>query len=79
MSADVLVAFVIVLPLLLVSLVVHELAHGWVATRLGDTTAPLGRLWVMRPMATMHLLMVQFLAGVMCVIIWTFGFCQVPF
>ncbi len=39
MSTDLLLAFVIVLPLLLVSLVIHELAHGWVALRLGDTTA----------------------------------------
>lgn len=39
MSTDLLLAFVIVLPLLLVSLVVHELAHGWAALRLGDSTA----------------------------------------
>jgi Zn-dependent protease len=38
-SGDLFVAFVIVLPLLLVSLVVHELAHGWVAALLGDPTA----------------------------------------
>jgi Zn-dependent protease len=38
-SADLLLEFVIVMPLLLVSLVVHELAHGWAAARLGDTTA----------------------------------------
>jgi Zn-dependent protease len=38
-NADLLVAFVIVLPLLLVSLVAHELAHGWVAALLGDPTA----------------------------------------
>ncbi len=31
--------FVIVLPLLLFSLVAHELAHGWVAAALGDDTA----------------------------------------
>jgi Zn-dependent protease len=37
--------FLITLPLLLVSLVIHELAHGWVAWRLGDPTAKLhGRL-----------------------------------
>jgi len=37
--------FLITLPLLLVSLVIHELAHGWVAERLGDPTAKLhGRL-----------------------------------
>ncbi len=39
MSSDLLVAFVIVLPLLLVSLVAHELAHGWAAALLGDPTA----------------------------------------
>jgi Zn-dependent protease len=38
-SRELLLAFVIVLPLLLVSLVAHELAHGWVALRLGDETA----------------------------------------
>ena len=31
--------FLVVSPLLLVSLVLHELAHGWVAYRLGDPTA----------------------------------------
>lgn len=31
--------FVVTLPLLLVSLVLHELAHGWVAWKLGDPTA----------------------------------------
>jgi Zn-dependent protease len=34
-----------ILPILLFSVVVHELAHGWMALRLGDTTArDLGRL-----------------------------------
>ena len=36
---DLLIRFVVTLPLLLVSLVVHELAHGWVSWKLGDTTA----------------------------------------
>lgn len=39
MSSDLLLAFVVVLPLLLVSLVAHELAHGWAALHLGDDTA----------------------------------------
>lgn len=39
MTGDLLLEFVIVMPLLLVSLVAHELAHGWVAARLGDPTA----------------------------------------
>ena len=39
------VQFLIISPLLLVSLVLHELAHGWVAWKLGDPTAKLhGRL-----------------------------------
>lgn len=29
----------IVLPILLFSVIVHEIAHGWIALRLGDTTA----------------------------------------
>ena len=34
-----------ILPILLFSVVVHEVAHGWMALRLGDTTArDLGRL-----------------------------------
>lgn len=39
MSGGLLVEFVTVLPLLLVSLVAHELAHGWAALLLGDETA----------------------------------------
>lgn len=40
-----LLEFLVTLPLLLVSLVLHELAHGWVAWKLGDPTAKaLGRL-----------------------------------
>ena len=39
MSGSLLLEFVTVLPLLLVSLVAHELAHGWVALHLGDDTA----------------------------------------
>jgi Zn-dependent protease len=40
-----LLRFLVTLPLLLVSLVIHELAHGWVAWKLGDPTARLhGRL-----------------------------------
>jgi Zn-dependent protease len=39
------VQFLLISPLLLVSLVLHELAHGWVAHRLGDPTAKMhGRL-----------------------------------
>src|SRR5258706_8774930 len=34
-----------ILPVLLFSVVIHEISHGWMALRLGDTTArDLGRL-----------------------------------
>jgi len=33
------VQFLIISPILLISLVLHELAHGWVAWKLGDPTA----------------------------------------
>jgi Zn-dependent protease len=38
-DASLLLNFLIVLPLLIMSLALHELAHGWVAYRLGDPTA----------------------------------------
>ena len=42
---DLFLRFFVTLPLLLLSLVIHELAHGWVAWKLGDPTAKLhGRL-----------------------------------
>jgi len=45
MNSDLLSSFLLISPLLLVSLVLHELAHGWVAWKLGDPTAKLhGRL-----------------------------------
>lgn len=44
-DSGLLLQFLIVSPLLLVSLVLHELAHGWVAYKLGDPTAKMyGRL-----------------------------------
>ena len=45
MSNSKLEVFLIVLPIFIGSLTLHELAHGWVAYRLGDPTAKLlGRL-----------------------------------
>ena len=38
-DSGLLLQFLVVSPLLIVSLVLHELAHGWVAYRLGDPTA----------------------------------------
>jgi Zn-dependent protease len=45
MSADRVINFLFLLPILLVSMMAHEVAHGWIAHRLGDPTARLhGRL-----------------------------------
>ena len=39
------IIFVLVFPILIFSLVIHEVAHGWVASLMGDLTAKwLGRL-----------------------------------
>jgi Zn-dependent protease len=44
-DSGLLLQFLVISPLLLVSLVLHELSHGWVAYRLGDPTAKMyGRL-----------------------------------
>lgn len=39
MNLEWLVGFLILIPVLLVSMMFHELAHGWVAYKLGDPTA----------------------------------------
>lgn len=45
MRLDLLIQFLFLLPLMLISLTVHEYAHGWVAYRDGDPTAKqMGRL-----------------------------------
>lgn len=45
MPADVIINILVVIPGLLLGIVIHEAAHGWVADRLGDQTARmLGRL-----------------------------------
>ena len=49
------VQFLIVSPLLLVSLVLHELAHGWVAWKLGDPTAKTHGRLTLNPIAHLDL------------------------
>ena len=49
MSNDLLRQFIFTLPFLLISLIVHELAHGWVAWLLGDPTAKQLRHAVLDP------------------------------
>ena len=52
-DSSLLVQFLIVSPLLIVSLVLHELAHGWVAYLLGDPTAKLNGRLTLNPIAHM--------------------------
>ncbi len=39
MNTDRLINLLILIPILLLSMMAHELAHGWIANRLGDPTA----------------------------------------
>ena len=56
MLADRALTFVFVLPIFLVSLTIHEYAHGWMAYRYGDDTAKrMGRL-TLNPLAHISLL-----------------------
>ena len=48
--------FVLILPIFLVSLTIHEYAHGWMAYRFGDDTAErMGRL-TLNPLAHISLI-----------------------
>jgi Zn-dependent protease len=49
------VQFLIISPLLLVSLVAHELAHGWTAWKLGDPTAKAHGRLTLNPIAHLDL------------------------
>lgn len=56
MSADQISKFVFILPIFLVSLTIHEYAHGWMAYRFGDDTAKrMGRL-TLNPLAHISLI-----------------------
>ena len=45
MNVNLIVTIIILIPTVALSIIVHEVAHGWVAYRLGDSTAKnLGRL-----------------------------------
>ena len=56
MSADQILKFVFILPIFLVSLTIHEYAHGWMAYRFGDDTAKrMGRL-TLNPLAHISLI-----------------------
>jgi Zn-dependent protease len=50
-ESSLLVQFLIISPLLIVSLVLHELAHGWVAYLLGDPTAKAHGRLTLNPIA----------------------------
>ena len=55
MSRDLIVAFVVMLPVLLASLSVHEMAHAWSADSLGDGTARAAGRMTLNPFAHLDL------------------------
>ena len=54
-ESSLLVQFLIISPLLIVSLVLHELAHGWAAYLLGDPTAKAHGRLTLNPIAHLDL------------------------
>lgn len=66
---EMLLELAVILPLLLVSIIAHEYAHGWAAHRLGDDTAKMmGRLSLnplrhMDPIGTLMLVITPLLFG----------------
>lgn len=68
--ASQLVNFLMTLPIVLIALTVHEVAHGWMAFRLGDPTARnLGRL-TLNPLRHLDPI------GTLCMIIFHFGWAR---
>jgi Zn-dependent protease len=62
-DSGLIVQFLIISPLLIVSLVLHELAHGWVAYLLGDPTAKQHGRLTLNPIAHMDTWGTLMLAG----------------
>jgi len=62
-DSGLIVQFLIISPLLIVSLVLHELAHGWVAYLLGDPTAKEHGRLTLNPIAHMDTWGTLMLAG----------------
>jgi len=55
LSSDLIVSFVIMLPVLLLSLAAHEMAHAWSADALGDPTARLAERLTINPVRHLDL------------------------
>ena len=69
-SMESMMQFLLVLPIILISLPVHEMAHAWAAYKLGDPTARnFGRL-SLNPMKHFDLI------GFLCMMIFRFGWAK---
>ena len=69
-NPNVLVAYLLAIPGVLLALSVHECAHGWVSYRLGDPTARnLGRL-TLNPLKHIDIL------GLICMVLFSFGWAK---
>lgn len=63
-------SLILSLPALLTALTVHEVAHGWVADKMGDPTARYSGRLSMNPMAHMDLW------GTLCLLFFHFGWAR---
>ncbi len=61
---------VIVIPVFLLALTIHEFAHGWVANRLGDPTARLQGRLTLNPMAHLDII------GTIAIVLIGFGWAK---
>lgn len=69
-NPNVLVAYLLAIPGVLLALSVHECAHGWVSYKLGDPTARnLGRL-TLNPLKHIDIL------GLICMVLFRFGWAK---
>ena len=67
---DILISVLLTIPIILLSLSVHEAAHGYVAMKLGDMTAyNLGRITI-NPLKHLHPL------GALCMLIFGYGWAK---
>lgn len=63
MSGETIVRFITILPVLLVSLSLHEMAHAWSADRLGDPTPGAAGRLTLNPLAHLDLVGTLMLVG----------------
>jgi Zn-dependent protease len=64
------IGLILTAPAILFALTVHEVAHGWVANRLGDPTAKLAGRLTLNPIKHIDII------GILCMFIFRFGWAK---